>query len=101
VHSLYVDSSEKKKKVVEPLEDFARACAQRPFDEEKVSVCREKLRAVGGDGLVIEASTTIGNFSCITKIVDTTGRVAKSDAHFFSYKLDSWMRKNFKCFFAE
>ena len=101
MHSLYLNSSEKKKKVVEPLEDFARACAQRPFDEEKVSVCREKVRALGGDGLVMEASTTIGNFSCITKIVDTTGRVAKSDTYFFSYKLDNWLRKNFKCFFAE
>jgi len=101
VHGYYVTSAEKKKKIVEPLEDFARACAQRPFDKDKVSACREKLRSVGGDGLVIEVSATIGNFSCITKVVDVTGRVAKSDTYFFFYKLEGWVRKNFKCFFAE
>jgi len=48
--------------------------ADRPINMEAVSKCREKLRGIGGDELVLEASVVVGAFALFTKVVDATGR---------------------------
>jgi len=73
------------------LNAFGAAFAERPIDIEAVDRLREEVRAVGGDGLVMEASTIAGAFSLMTKVVDATGRkpedqmLEKTIAKFSSY----------------
>lgn len=53
---------------------FGRAMAERPIDLEVVAQCREKLRSIGGDELVLESCIMIGNFAATSRCVDVTGR---------------------------
>lgn len=58
------------------LEAFGRTMAERPINLDKVAQCRQELRSIGGDELVLEASATVGAFVLTTEVVDTTGRNA-------------------------
>lgn len=66
--------------------------AERPLDLEIVEKRREDVMKVGGEGLMIEASTIIGAFALMTCVVDSTGRkeiedvVKKTMKKFSSFK---------------
>lgn len=66
--------------------------AQRPLDMEAVKKVREEVRKVGGEALIIEASTIVGAFGLMTCVVDSTGRkeipdiVEKTMKKFQSFK---------------
>jgi len=53
--------------------------AERPLDLEAVKATREEVLKVGGEGLMIEASTIVGAFALMTSVVDATGRKAIDD----------------------
>ena len=56
------------------LENFGKVCAKRPIDMEAVSKAREEVIALGGENLLVEASTAVGTFAGATRQVDCTGR---------------------------
>lgn len=60
----------------ELLENFGAAMADRPLDMDKVSSLREKILIAGGEELLVESGTIVGQFSMVTKCVDATGRLA-------------------------
>lgn len=57
------------------LESFGKVCAKRPIDMDSISKAREEVLSLGGPELVLEASSIVGGFSLMTKVVDATGRI--------------------------
>lgn len=53
---------------------FAKSLSDRPMDMEQVALAREKVREVGGEGLLVEAACIAAGFTLMTRVVDATGR---------------------------
>lgn len=97
-------ATESERLLKEILEDFGKACAQRPINKEAIARCRKVVHDKGGDSLVLEGSAIVGAFSIVTRLADTTGRnmpkagmavasVVKGGISFFmkfSEKLADW-----------
>ena len=49
------------------------------MDMEQVALTREKVREVGGEGLLVEAACIAAGFTLMTRVVDATGRKVLPD----------------------